>query len=207
MERTFVILGPTPELVVVSVDMSEIEQVLDDINDLIETVARKRDKDAFQRLFGEVAPRLKGFFMRAGCPASDAEDLVQDVMFKVWSRAEQFDRTKASGPTWIFTIARNRMVDRFRRQSRPEPDPKDPLFNPILTPLELRVDKVLKGRTVRAALDELPVEQADVVRRSYFQGHSLSEIAEATNAPLGTIKTRARLAMKFLRERMAGGEL
>ncbi|MEM6730186.1 MAG: sigma-70 family RNA polymerase sigma factor [Myxococcota bacterium] len=196
--------------VVVRVNLREVVSVQDDLSLLIERIAEKRDREAFKRLFASIAPRLKGFFVRAGCAPTDADDLIQDVMFKVWSRAGQFDPNKASGATWIFTIARNRLVDRFRRTHRPEPDPEDPAFIRAITPLEMRVDRLLKGKTAVGILEELPPEQAEVVRRSYFLGHSLSDIASETNAPLGTIKTRARLAMKYLRARMAerlkGGE-
>ncbi len=182
--------------------LGESPGVAHEIDTLIENIGRHRDQDAFRQLFAKMAPRLKGYFIRAGSSVNDSEDLLQDVLLRVWSNAARFDANRASGPTWIFTIARNCMVDRIRRQRRPAPDPEDPLFKSEPASLEIAVDRAREQRTLRGMLDELPPEQADVVRRSFFEGHSLAEIAKITDSPLGTIKTRARLAMKQLRARM-----
>lgn len=174
---------------------------------LISRVAMERDKGAFKELFRRLAPRLKGYFFKNGVKSGDADDLVQDVMLKVWARASHFDHTRASLNTWVFTIARNTLIDRIRRERRPEPDPNDPLFQKDEPSLESVVDDRRLGHLLSQELDALPPEQAEVVRRSYYQGDSLATIAEATNAPLGTVKTRARLALKRLREQFVKGGL
>ena len=164
----------------------------------IVAVARARDRARFALLFGHFAPRLKGFFLRLGVPSALAEDLAQDTMLTVWRKAEMFDPARASAATWIFTIARNLRIDMKRRERDPQ------LFEEFYdaAPQPMPSDAVLsaerEGR-VRAALNSLPPDQADVVRLSYFEDRPHAEIAAALNIPLGTVKSRIRLAMTRLR--------
>lgn len=170
---------------------------------LVEAIAATGDRPAFAELFEHFAPRLKAYLMRLGSDASTAEEVVQEVMLTVWRKAASFDRRQASAGTWIFTIARNRRIDRLRRERRPEFDPNDPALVPE-GPAD--ADRTvwagqIEGR-VRAAIESLPPEQSDLIRRAYFEDQSHREIAETSGLPLGTVKSRIRLAMQRLRERI-----
>lgn len=171
--------------------------------DRVEAIAARGDRAAFAELFGHFAPRLKAYLMRLGSDPAAAEEVVQDVMLTVWRKAAGFDRRQASATTWIFTIARNRRIDRLRRERRPAFDPSDPALVPDgPTDADRTVwTGQVEGR-VRAAIDSLPPEQSDLIRRAYFEDLSHREIAERSGLPLGTVKSRIRLAMQRLRERI-----
>jgi len=159
-----------------------------------------RDKGAFAVLFERYAGRIKGFMMRSGASAQDADEIVQDVMVSIWRRAASFDPARAGAATWIFAIARNRRIDLIRRASRPAPDPEDPLFQPDPEPdgLDTLAQAEQEAR-VRAGLATLAPEQRAVLVAAFYEGLSQSEIALAHNLPLGTVKSRFRLAFRHLR--------
>lgn len=170
---------------------------------LIEAIALRADRAAFAELFAHFAPRLKAYLMRLGSDAATAEEVVQEVMLTIWRKAASFDRQQASASTWIFTIARNRRIDRLRRERRPEFDPNDPALVPDAPEdADRTVWTGQIGGRVRAAIESLPAEQSDLIRRAYFEELSHREIAESSGLPLGTVKSRIRLAMQRLRERM-----
>jgi len=173
------------------------------MSELMTAVAEKQDKQAFAVLFDVLAPRISGYLMRLGAKPPAVDDLVQDVMLTVWRRASQFNSEKASVATWVFTIARNRRIDVFRRESRPAPDPHDPSLipEPEVT-AEAKVATAEQGKILREAIAGLPAEQADLLHRAYFEDKSHSVIAAETNLPLGTIKSRLRLAMVKLRNQL-----
>ena len=173
--------------------------------DLVERVARSADREAFLALFDYYAPRLKAFLRGRGASPAQAEDLVQDVLLAVWQRAAQYDRSQASVSTWVFTIARNRQIDVIRRERRPEVDPDDPLLAVDDAPPPDRLyDAERAAERVRAALAELPVEQAELVRVSFYEEASHSVLAERFGLPLGTVKSRLRLALQKLRHALDG---
>lgn len=159
----------------------------------------------FRELFQDYAPRLRAYFLRRGASPSAAEELVQDVMLTVWNKADSFDPKRATLSTWIYTIARNRFVDRLRRR-RAEPDPADPLFLEDTAAKAEDSDATMAvadhQRRLRAAIDELPEELKSLLFALYYEGKSMSEVAAETAVALGTIKTRARRALAALRERM-----
>jgi RNA polymerase sigma factor (sigma-70 family) len=168
--------------------------------DLIERVARGGDREAFAELFRRFAPRIKSYLRRLGCDLAEAEELAQETMVMVWRRAASFERSRAGATTWLFTIARNKRIDALRRERRPELDLEDPALVPdpapsAETPLLMRD----RGRQLAAALAELPPEQAELVRLAYFDDQSQSEIAARRQLPLGTVKSRLRLALARLR--------
>lgn len=167
---------------------------------LIEAISAARDRAAFARLFEDFAPRIKGYARRLGADGAVAEDLTQEVMLTVWRRAALFDRRKASASTWIFTIARNRRIDMLRRERRPEMDPSDPAVVPAGDPAaDASVEAAQGDAHLHRAVARLPQEQADLLRLAYFEDKSHSAIAAELGLPLGTVKSRIRLAMTKLR--------
>jgi RNA polymerase sigma-70 factor (ECF subfamily) len=172
-----------------------------DFGALILAIAAERDRRAFAALFRHFAPRLKAYLMRLGAEAGQAEELAQESMIMVWRRAETFDPTQASAATWIFRIARNKRIDALRRERRPELDPEDPCLQPESAPAaDRQVERRQTDERIRAALALLPEEQAEVVRMAYFDDMAHGAIAERTELPLGTVKSRMRLAMGRLRK-------
>ena len=164
-------------------------------------VRDRQDQAAFAELFAHFAPRVKAFLIKSGSAPDVAEECAQDVMATLWRKAGLFDPAKASVSTWIFTIARNRRIDMLRKQRRPEPE--DLPWGPEAEPdqadtLALQQDTERLG----AALAELPDKQRQLIEKAYFGELSHSEIAEQTGLPLGTIKSRIRLALERLRHAM-----
>lgn len=169
----------------------------------MQAVASRRDRAAFAELFQYYGPRVKSYLMRLGTDDESAEELMQEAMLLVWRKAEQFDATKAAAGTWIFAIARNLRVDALRRQKRPEIDHEDPALVPDGDPrADILVEREEQWERVRAALRSLPREQAHVIEMSFFDDKPHSEIAAELNLPLGTVKSRIRLAMGRIRNAM-----
>ena len=168
----------------------------------IVAVRDARDKEAFARLFSHFAPRVKSFLMKSGSTAEFAEECTQEVMATVWRKAHMFDGSKASVSTWIFTVARNRKIDMIRKQRRPEPE--DLPWGPEHEPSQSDA-MIIEEETERLgrAIAELPDKQRHLIERAYFGELTHSEIAEETGLPLGTIKSRIRLALERLRHSMS----
>lgn len=175
--------------------------------DLIARIAQSRDRAAFAALFDRFAPRLAGFLQQGGLAPSVRDELVQEIMLRVWRRARTYDPAQASVATWIFAIARNARIDHFRRPvSRARVEPLDPAFVDDRTPLAEEVAvRRQQAHEVRAALDELPSEQSDILVAAYFQHKTLRTIAEESGLALGTVKSRVRLAFARLRTALGGG--
>jgi RNA polymerase sigma factor (sigma-70 family) len=171
--------------------------------DLLVAVGKNRDRDAFVRLFEHFAPRVKSFLLKGGMSAAQADDLAQDTMLTVWRKAPQFNPLLAGASTWIFTIARNRRIDFLRSRGRPEPDPQDPLMERDTGPApDAVVSHSEDSKALFNALAELPAEQADLVRKAFYEDKTHSDIAAETGLPLGTVKSRLRLAMERLRQKI-----
>jgi len=169
----------------------------------ISDVAASRDRASFAALFEHFAPRVKSYLMRVGTPAALAEELAQETMLSVWRKAALFDADRASASTWIFTIARNLRIDAARRTRDPmtiaseiEPDaPEEPFAI---------VARQQSQTVIRDALQRLPAEQRQVLALSFFEERPHSEIATKLGIPLGTVKSRVRLAISKLRELVEG---
>ncbi|WP_417692370.1 sigma-70 family RNA polymerase sigma factor [Roseibium sp.] len=169
-------------------------------SELIVKVAETRDKAAFADLFDHFAPRLKGYLMQKGADAAQAEEVVQDVMTTLWRKAHMFDPQKSSASTWLYRVARNRRIDLLRRDKSADMDTDDPSLQPEAPPdVSTAMDARLRESRVRLALKALPPEQEAVVRLAFFTGLSHSEIADRIELPLGTVKSRIRLAFSRLR--------
>ena len=168
---------------------------------LVERVRERQDRAAFAALFRHFAPRVKAFLMKSGANEAMAEECTQEVMATLWTKAHMFDPSRASVSTWVFTIARNRKIDAIRRQRRPEPEelhwgPEAEPDQTDVVSLQQETEKLAK------AIADLPKKQRDLIERAYFGDLSHSEIAEETGLPLGTIKSRIRLALDRLRHAM-----
>jgi len=166
----------------------------------IRAIVERRDQASFIALFDYYAPRVKAYLKRLGATESLAEDLAQEVMLTVWRKAASYDPAKAAVGTWIFTIARNLRIDAIRRERRPELDPDDPAITPSapISP-EVSIDTDRQEERVRTALRELPEDQAKVITLAFYDGKSHGEIATQLAIPLGTVKSRLRLAFRRVR--------
>lgn len=170
---------------------------------LIRLIAERRDPHAFKALFDHFAPRLKGFLLRQGLAEDQCEDVIQDVMITVWRKAESYDPGQASVGTWVYTITRNRRIDVLRRENKPDLDPEEPALQPIAPEgQEARVVREQETSSLREALKCLKPDQADLVRQAYFGGLTHTALAEKTGLPLGTVKSRIRLALLALRRQL-----
>lgn len=176
------------------------------LNALLLAVGRNRDRKAFARVFGHFGPRIKSYLVRRGCDAETAEEVVQEVMVTLWRRADRFDPGQANASTWVFTIARNKRIDFLRKDRRPELDPEDPALVPDPDESADRlVEAAQDTHRVRAAIKNLPDDQRHLLELAYFEDKSHSVIAEEQSLPLGTVKSRIRLAMTRLRKSLQDG--
>lgn len=172
----------------------------DEFADLVDAVAHNRDRDAFASLFDFFAPRINGFLLRLRVEPVIAEELTQEVMTTLWLKADLFDRSKSTVATWLYRIARNRRIDLLRRdrEDAAGTNPAHEIPDPTL-PADDSLDVSQREAMIRVALKELPAEQLALVRLAFFDGLSHSEIAAQTELPLGTVKSRLRLAFSRLR--------
>jgi len=160
-----------------------------------------QDEAAFAELFRHFAPRVKAFLLKSGTEPTLAEECTQEALATVWNKAHLFDPTRASVATWIFTITRNRKIDALRKQRRPEPE--DLVWGPQEEPDQADVLAMTQEtKKLGAALTALPSKQRLLIEKAYFGELSHSEIAIETGLPLGTIKSRIRLALERLRHAM-----
>lgn len=179
------------------------DPLIEEHRSLFALVASDRDRAAFQALFLHFGPRIKSLMMKAGADSAQAEDLVQDVMTTVWRKAELYDPSKGSVSAWIYAVARNARIDRLRRKSSQpyedvetldlaadQPDGED----------ELNASQI--AERVSEALGQLPDDQREVIDLAYVQDMSQSEIAEKLTLPLGTVKSRMRLAYARLKPKL-----
>ncbi len=169
--------------------------------DLVIQVRDHQDRAAFAALFRHFAPRVKAFLMKSGAGAALAEECAQDVMATLWQKAHLFDPARASVATWVFTIARNKRIDAFRKARRAEPQDLD--WGPEPEPDQAEVmEAQQETEKLGRALAGLPERQRALIERAFYGDLSHSEIAAETGLPLGTIKSRIRLALEKLRHDM-----
>jgi RNA polymerase sigma-70 factor (ECF subfamily) len=171
-----------------------------DFNRDIQSIAEVADREAFARLYEYFAPRVTSYLTRLGAPPNVAEELVQETMLSVWRKAASFDPSRAGASTWIFTIARNLRIDYLRRDRSPADLLPDPSEEPDETPtMESTMITAQRDDRLREAMGSLSREQAEIVRLVYFQDRPHSEISRILGLPLGTVKSRVRLALGRLR--------
>ncbi len=180
---------------------SKVSDTSPSFEDLLLAVAHKKDRTAFIALFDHYAPRIKAFLMKGGTPPDAADELAQETMITLWNKAALFDPQKASASTWIFRIARNKRIDAMRR---PHPEVAleesgyDMFASQDAAPGE-DMDRRRETERMKQALATLPPEQAELIYKSYFEDKSHAAIAAETALPVGTVKSRIRLALDRLR--------
>ncbi|MCX7303500.1 MAG: sigma-70 family RNA polymerase sigma factor [Hyphomicrobiales bacterium] len=174
---------------------------------LIAQIAASQDTAAFAKLFQHYAPRVKALMMRRGASSDRAEDMAQETLLRLWNKARQFDPARASPSAWVYAIARNVSVDLGRREGRAAAWMKEQRAEEEADPFEPEQYLLIAERedSVRSKIEMLPAEQLRVIRLSFFDGLAHSEIAELLGLPLGTVKSRIRLALQRLRDGL--GEL
>lgn len=176
----------------------------DDFDAHLEQVALTKNRASFSILFSYYAPRVKSFLMNNKIDPNLAEEITQDVFLTLWRKANLYDSSKASASTWIFTIARNKRIDFIRKHSRMSYEEDEQLLSlhdksdDSDNAFDILDDKE-KQKMIKAALKELPKEQSSLIKMSFFDNKSHSEIAKEIQLPLGTVKSRIRLAMNKLR--------
>jgi RNA polymerase sigma-70 factor (ECF subfamily) len=164
----------------------------------IVSIADHRDRGSFRLLFSHYAPRVKAYLLQKGVADPVAEELTQEALLTVWRKAGQFDCVRASPSAWVYTIARNLWIDAFRHERQPDDGCVAEAPGPQLTPEELL--KVADGEErLRAAMRILPPEQAEVLHLSFFEEQTHAQIADTLRLPVGTVKSRIRLATAHLR--------
>ena len=170
------------------------------MEDLLRRIAERTDQAAFRELYEAYGPRIKAYMMRKGADAGTAEDLAQETLLTVWRKASLYAGDKGSITTWVFTIARNLRIDRLRREVPWQELPEERVAQPSeeAAPDEALAEKQRQAR-VQSALADLPADQREVVALAYLEGLSHSEIASRLTLPLGTVKSRMRIAYQKVR--------
>ena len=180
--------------VVMLVDLSR-----DEWSDLLAKVGMEQNREAFSVLFSHFAPLVKGFLMKGSTFGHElAEELAQETMIKVWRKADSFNRQKSSASTWIYTIARNCRIDWFRHEARRQKILEaDDLYEQAEdNPAYLSLVQVRNQKNIQKNIKRLPREQLEVLTKIYYEGKTHTEVAEELVLPLGTVKSRIRLALK-----------
>jgi RNA polymerase sigma-70 factor, ECF subfamily len=173
---------------------------------LLRRIAEARDRVAFAQLFDAFAPRVKSFMMRKGANPDQAEDLVQETMIAVWNKAALYAPDRGGVSTWIFTIARNLRIDRLRREKSnmfTDLDDYDAESNDVAQDDALSRNQ--EDAQVAKALAQIPAEQRELLILSYVDDLPQSEIAARLQIPLGTVKSRMRLAYNRMRKILETG--
>ena len=174
--------------------------------DLLISIANHQDRQAFKILFDYYAPRLKSFYMAQNLSVEEAEELLQETFVMVWRKAAQFDVSKATVSTWIYTIARNKRIDYIRKNIRRAEDPVEFLPDTVEDENDKPEEKVIQSDLsyrISDMIDDLPIEQGEIIKLAYFKGMTHQEIAEKQGIPLGTVKSRLRLAIDRLKHAWA----
>jgi RNA polymerase sigma-70 factor, ECF subfamily len=175
--------------------------------DLLRRIAERSDPGAFRELYEAYGPRVKAYMIRRGADAGTAEDLAQETLLTVWRKAALYSGDRGSMTTWVFAIARNLRIDRLRREVPWQELPEGRLAEASDEPLpDEAVAEKERQQRVQSALAALPPEQKEVVALAYLEGLSHSEIADRLGMPLGTVKSRMRIAYQKIRQTLENAE-
>lgn len=185
---------------VMTSDQNDDGSLPHDLSAKLVAIAASADMVAFEALFREFSPRIRAYLLKMTRDAQAAEDLMQETMLAIWRKAGQFDPSRGHASAWIYTIARNIWIDAWRRQRRPAFDPDDPALVADPEPdAPKRMEDKESSAALHAALKNLPQEQVELIKLSFFDEASHSTIATRLGLPIGTVKSRIRLAFGRLR--------
>ncbi len=172
----------------------------DDLTLCVELIGRNQDKLAFNSIFRYFAPRLKSFLVKAGSTDSQAEEVIQEVMIAVWTKSSTYDSSKSSVSTWIYTIARNKRIDKIRKEKRHYLSESDEgLEIPVDSTQEKEIFSAQVSSSLKKYMENLPEEQSKLLKLSYFYNKTHADISTELKIPLGTVKSRIRLALTKMR--------
>lgn len=167
---------------------------------MLAAVGQSKDIEAFEALFRHYGPRVRAYMAQLARDGQAAEELMQETMLAVWNKAHQFDPARGNVSSWIFTIARNLRIDAYRKEKRPSFDPTDPAFVPDdVPPADVEFEGRQEADRLRRAMATLPAEQLELLQLSFYNEASHSTIAAKLGLPMGTVKSRIRLAFAKLR--------
>jgi RNA polymerase sigma-70 factor (ECF subfamily) len=170
-------------------------------------VSVSRDKKAFAKLFDYFAPKIKRFGIKQLGSEALAMELVQDTMTSVWKKAHLYHPSKGAATTWVYTVMRNASFDTLRKmKSNKEESISDELWPMIQEPGSAFGESFdhLEDKRIKRFIDTLPQAQKEILWGVYFQDLSQEQLAEQLNIPLGTVKSRLRLALQKLRVELGG---
>lgn len=168
---------------------------------LLSTLVKTSDRQDFIALFNYYAPKIKAYMARAGFTQEEADELAQETMLSIWRAHTKYDTSQASANTWVFTIARNKRIDALRKKIKPAPDSYE--LEMMMSQPENPEETSNRNEVathITAILKKLPPEQSKLITLSYYQNMTHAEIAEQENLPLGTVKSRLRLALGKLKD-------
>jgi RNA polymerase sigma-70 factor (ECF subfamily) len=172
----------------------------EDLTLCVELIGKNQDKLAFNSIFRYFAPRLKSFLVKAGSTDTQAEEVIQEVMIAVWTKSSTYDSNKSSVSTWIYTIARNKRIDKIRKEKRHYLSESDEgLEIPVDSTQEKEIFSAQVSNSLKKYMSNLPEEQSKLLRLSYFYNKTHADISEELKIPLGTVKSRIRLALTKMR--------
>jgi len=188
------------------VEISSKQKQNSEWQEMLARVGKTQDREAFHALFEHYAPLIKSFALSntySNNPAQFADELVQEVMIKIWNKASSYDTSVAGANTWIFTIARNCRIDMIRKHSRQNyPLESDELLEiedeDGIAPFQAVQQRSLE-KEIRDCFDKLPHEQSQILAKVYLEGKTHNEVAAELDLPLGTVKSRVRLALNKLK--------
>lgn len=172
----------------------------DDLTLCVELIGKNQDKLAFNSIFKYFAPRLKSFLVKAGSTDTQAEEVIQEVMIAVWTKSSTYDSNKSSVSTWIYTIARNKRIDKIRKEKRHYLSESDEgLEIPVDSTQEKEIFTAQVSNSLKKYMSNLPEEQSKLLKLSYFYNKTHADISAELKIPLGTVKSRIRLALTKMR--------
>jgi RNA polymerase sigma-70 factor (ECF subfamily) len=171
-----------------------------ELSECLDLVGKNQDKFAFSKVFKYFAPRLKSFLIKAGATEPQSEEVIQEVMIAVWTKAATYDKNKSSVSTWIYTIARNKRIDKLRKEKRHFLSESDEgLEIPVDSTQENEIFTSQISSSLKKYMSNLPEEQSKLLKLSYFYNKTHADISDELKIPLGTVKSRIRLALTKMR--------
>ena len=165
--------------------------------DLIKKVSDQRDERAFSQIFDFIAPKINGYFVKNSLNIEQAEELTQEVLSTIWTKANLFDPKKSKFITWSFTIARNKKIDFYRKNKKTEVNEED--IRDFLYENNKSDDYEVES-TINKITQELDENQKKLIKMSFFEQKSHKNIATELEIPLGTVKSRIRSSLNKMQK-------